>query len=226
MERLFEAIARALDDGPVPHRQMRLTSMRLVEGKAEGDASHLPHGVAETLVMHELNRPMRIFMWFLAAILSVFFLIGLGMLGYGLVSAQRSLQAGSWPTVPGTVEECELSQRSDGEGGRRYIVKAKYRYEVAGKAYAGERIAYGYSASGRREGHADLLKRLEKCEAVDVRYDPAAPENSVLSFGMHRSIWFTLIFAITWLAFVSGFGLLWWLSMGQDNVLLRNLMTY
>ena len=56
-----------------------------------------------------------------------------------------------------------------------------------------------------------------------MRYDPADPSVSCLSFGLHRSITFMLAFALTWLLFVIGFTLLYWLFSQRDALLLDNL---
>jgi hypothetical protein len=56
-----------------------------------------------------------------------------------------------------------------------------------------------------------------------VRYDPSDPSVSCLSFGVHRPIQLMLVFAATWLAFISGATLAVWLSRRGDWVLLRNL---
>jgi hypothetical protein len=41
---------------------------------------------------------------------------------------------------------------------------------------------------------------------------------------VHRSIQFMFAFAITWLAFVVGFTIIWWVASRSDDVLLQNLM--
>jgi hypothetical protein len=61
-------------------------------------------------------------------------------------------------------------------------------------------------------------------KTVAVRYDPSDPSVSCLSFGLHRSIQITLAFAVTWLLFVTGFTLLYWLFSLRDDVLLDNLL--
>jgi hypothetical protein len=54
-------------------------------------------------------------------------------------------------------------------------------------------------------------------------YDPADPAVSCLSYGLHRSILFVRAVAATWLLFVIGFTLLFWLGSRRDSVLLDNL---
>jgi hypothetical protein len=157
-----------------------------------------------------------------AAFISVFYLVGFGLLGYGIWSALRSNQAAHWPTTPGVLTKVELNENSDGDG-TTYTVQVEYTYAVAGNAYTGSRLAFGYTGSSGREAHEEICARLRAAKSVAVRYDPDDPASSALSFGMHRSIVLVLTFAITWLAFMAGFTLIFWLASRNDSVLLQNL---
>jgi len=158
--------------------------------------------------------------------ISLFYAIGLGMLGYGLWSAQRSNAAANWMTTLGTLNSCSIDDKSDPEGGAMYEVKVQYTYTVGHHEYTGSRLAFGYAASSGAEAHQQIYAALKDAKTVTVRYDPSDPETSALSYGIHRSIQFTLAFAITWLAFIVGFTMIWWLASRSDNVLLRNLITH
>src|SRR5262249_17601824 len=157
--------------------------------------------------------------------ISIFYAVGFGMLGFGIWSAWRSTQAAHWPTVPGTVSSLDLQTNSDSDG-TTYQVQVAYKYTVTESAYHSSRLAFGYTGSSGRDAHAEIYEKLKSAKSVDVHYDPEDPASAVLSFGMHRSIQFVLIFAITWLAFMVGFTLIWWLSLTSDNVLLQNLSVH
>lgn len=159
---------------------------------------------------------------FFAAFISVFYAVGFGLLGYGLWSAHRSTQAATWPTCPGTLTSLEVRENSDGDG-TTYEVKVQYAYTVDGVAYEGTRLAFGYAGSSTRAAHEAIHRRLKEATTVAVRYNPAHPSVSCLSFGLHGSIQTLLAFAVTWLLFVFGFTLLCWLSSRPDTVLLDNL---
>jgi hypothetical protein len=154
--------------------------------------------------------------------LLVFYGAGIAMLGYCLWAAWRSSQAASWPTVPGLLTRVELQERQDDEG-TTYEVKVAYTYSVAGKAYAGNRLAFGYGGSSGCESHRQILDRLKAAETVDVRYNPANPAMSTLSYGWHRSLRFGMAFAFTWIAFTAGFTLIVWIASQPDTVLLDHL---
>lgn len=159
-----------------------------------------------------------------ALFISVFYLTGFGLLGFGLWSARRSTQAASWPTAPATITSLEVRAGSVRDGST-YEVKVQYTYTVDGVVHVGSRLAFGYTSSSGRETHDEIFRRLKEARVISARYDPADPSVSCLSFGIHRSIQITLAFAVTWLLFVIGFTLMFWLFSRSDAVLLDNLST-
>jgi hypothetical protein len=165
-----------------------------------------------------MNRQMICF----AIFISVFYVVGFALLGYSLLSARRSTLASNWPTTPGAITQLSIEEKSD--EGTSYEVRVHYTYSVDGVAYDGSRLAFGYSSSSGREAHEEIHRKLKAAKSVVVRYDPSDPEVSCLSYGVHRSIQLGLAFSITWLAFVFGFTLLFWLFSRNDPVLLENLM--
>ncbi|GIW85843.1 MAG: hypothetical protein KatS3mg108_0167 [Isosphaeraceae bacterium] len=165
---------------------------------------------------------MKVVIGCFAVFISVFYAVGFGLLGYGLWSAWRSVHAAAWPTAPGTITHLALEEHSGNED-TTYGVKVKYTYTVDGVAYEGSCLAFGYARSNRREAHEQIHRKLKEAKAVGVRYDPSEPSVSCLSFGLHRSIQFTLVFAVTWLLIVFGFTLLFWVFSRNDAVLLDNL---
>jgi len=161
---------------------------------------------------------------FFTVFISIFYAIGLGILGYSFWSARRSSIAADWPVAPGQIEFCSLENKSDSDGGPTYEVKVQYKYKVGGSEFTGTRLAFGYAASSGLEAHQQICGKLRDSKSIDVHYDPSDPSNSTLSFGIHRSIQFMFAFAITWLAFVVGFTVIWWVASRSDDVLLRNLV--
>ena len=163
-------------------------------------------------------------MWFFIAFISIFYAAGFGLLGYSLLSMKRSTEAAAWPSTVGTIVSCDLETNYDSDGDT-YEVKVNYKYSVDGREMTNDVLAFGYSASSGQEAHEEILFKLKEADTLDVRYDPSDPQNSVLSYGFHRSIQFTLAFAVTWLLFVFGFTIIWWVASRGDHVLLQNLNT-
>lgn len=97
---------------------------------------------------------------------------------------QRSLD---WPSTPGQILSARIVESDDGsnngEGSRRFTVSLEYRYSVAGASLRGTRIRVV------TEGHRELaaaqaeLQRYPLGASVEVFYDPARPESSVLTRG-------------------------------------------
>ncbi len=166
---------------------------------------------------------MKASMIFFGLFISLFYLIGFGLLGFGIHNAIRSNKAARWPTAPGSIVNVAIDESSVDDG-TTYEVKVDYVYELSNKVYTGSNLAFGYAASSGREAHEKIYHLLKNSKSVEVRYDPNDPGSSVLSYGTHRSIQFTLAFAVTWLLFVFGFTLIVWLSSRDDNVLMRNLL--
>lgn len=161
--------------------------------------------------------------WFLYLFLSIFYLVGFGLLAGGIWGAYWSTAAESWSVAPGKILRAELKESGDSDGST-WAVEVEYTYTVGGVAYSGDRLAFAYAASSDQEAHLAVLKKLQGAKQVDVRYDPADPASSCLSYGIHNSIRILFVFAVTWLAFIFGFTLLMLLGHGEDTVLLENLV--
>jgi hypothetical protein len=159
------------------------------------------------------------------AFMSAFLLVGFVALGFGLWNARRSLRAGMWPTVRGRLTDVSLKENSSGgsEGGPTFGVSVRYTYAVDGVTYEGSRLAFGYLSSSGRAAHDLIIQKLELANSVLVRYDPANPAVSCLSFGIHKSIRFVIAWSLMWLGFCLAFVLLCWFCSGSDDELLRNL---
>jgi hypothetical protein len=156
-------------------------------------------------------------------VISLFYLVGFALLAGALWNTRHSLQAGSWPTAPAKITRLEVRENSDSDGST-YQVEVEYSYVVDGRPYDGKQLAFGYNATSGREAHDEICRKLQGAKQVFVRYDPANPARSCLSYGLHRSLQILLAFAVTWLAFIVGMTLLWWLFSRSDTVLLDNLM--
>ena len=156
--------------------------------------------------------------------ISIFFAVGFGLLGFGVRAWTLAGKARHWPTAPGRMLYCELQESSDSDG-TTYQTIVRYEYWVAGHRYEGSRIAYGYSGSSGRGAHEEIEARLKNARSLQVRYDPKDPGECALSYGLNRSTLTMLVFAITWLLFVTGFTALFFLSQQPDTPLLDTMIT-
>lgn len=154
--------------------------------------------------------------------ISIFFLVGFGLLGYGVHSFYRGWQALSWPAVEGRLLECRL-QEDPGSEGTTWEVKVRYSYSVAGREFECKRVAFGYSGSSTHEEHKGIYEKLQSGSRVMVHYQPSNPSDSVLAAGFNRSTFLILAFAVTWLLFTTGFTVLWTTSSGRDARILERI---
>lgn len=119
-------------------------------------------------------------------------LITIGIGGFGLYLAwlggadwYGGVRSTTWPTVTGSVLESQV-ERVPGHGrvAPSYKAHFQYRYEVAGRAYFGDHASLGRLSLGNGEDDADaIVRQYPQGSFVQVRYDPARPEVSVLQAG-------------------------------------------
>jgi hypothetical protein len=165
---------------------------------------------------------MKLQFLFAAIFLGLFIAFGIGFMAHALRSAWKSTRAASWPTTPAKVTHAEVRQ-SNSSDEPTYRVEVKYTYSVNNVDYHGSRVAFGYNSSSESGSQYELCNRIKNAKAIDVRYDPANPASSCLSFGLHQSIQFAFLFATAWLTIFICLALIFWLGASPDYVLLDNL---
>lgn len=162
---------------------------------------------------------------FLTLFFALFLAIGVAILGFGLRSLFLSKQAEGWPTTPGRIVSSDFVTDTDDDG-TTYRTKLRYAYNVAGRDYEGDRIAFGYSASSGRAFHYEIYEALPAGSQVAVRYDGNDPARAVLAFGVNRSILFLLIFGGVWTMFTLGMAAMFWLMEKGAGGFLENIIVY
>lgn len=163
--------------------------------------------------------------FFLTLFFALFLAVGLAILGFGLRSLSLSKQAEEWPTTQGRIVSSDFITNTDDDGAT-YQTKLKYDYNVAGRDYTGDKIAFGYSASSGRAFHREIYEALPLNAQVAVRYDPNDPSRAALSFGVNQSILFLLIFGGVWTIFTLGMGAMFWMTEKGAGGLLENIIVY
>ncbi len=135
------------------------------------------------------------------AILSALGLAGL-LSGLWLIRRVRgqARAALGWPTAAGTVAASEVASFKT-KRGRQFMAQVAYSYEVAGTQHSGNRLRFGHYAGALATAEADA-GRYKPGSAVQVRYDPARPEQSVLEAGAAGSNVPGLVLAITGAVFL------------------------
>ena len=126
-----------------------------------------------------------------ALLISAVFALGFGLGGYhaGLKPLARTLdtalQVRGWQPVQAEVLSAELKTHHSSDGAT-YEVQARYRYQVAGKAYEGTRV--GLDARGNSDNIDDWPRqwagRLQSAQArgqgITVLVNPHDPSQSLI----------------------------------------------
>ena len=122
--------------------------------------------------------------------------MGMGMVALALIviagawiyyrlALGRSETAALWPSVTGTVTASRYQESpvatADGDEHIRYFANVAYRYEVDGKPYNCERIAFhGIDPHTRLLAVQAIVDRYPAGATVRVRYNPDDPGEAVL----------------------------------------------
>ncbi|MEW4563862.1 DUF3592 domain-containing protein [Bremerella sp. JC770] len=147
----------------------------------------------------------------------IFVGVGVGFLGYGVYQLDQASRTTQWPAVRGEVLECKLrSHTSDNK--ETWACYVKYAYDVNGRYFQGDRIAFGYNGTNYKKMHSDLKKKLSRSRYVRVYYDPQNPTQCTLATGIHRSAYLPVLFGGAWLAFCGGIFLLFFLGGSQKKL--------
>jgi hypothetical protein len=102
--------------------------------------------------------------------------ISLLLMSWGLYRIYVDLAASSWPTTEGRVL---FSKTSSGNSAGNYRTEIRYEYVLAGQRYGG-----AASLLGRHDRSLALSKSHPTGQAIEVHYDPANPERSVIETGL------------------------------------------
>lgn len=114
-----------------------------------------------------------------------------GIVGRNLFRALRALD---YSETTGIVLSSEVTHQYGSKGGN-YGVAIRYRYEVNGTEREGDRYRHSGFSSSSDSSWADAVVGQHPVGAsVKVYYDPANPEESVLSRGINGSDLFILLF--------------------------------
>ena len=160
---------------------------------------------------------------FFVMFMSIFYAAGFFILGSGIRSLNQAMSAKNWSTTSGTIQDVHFVTDNDSEG-TTYRVDVKYSYEVKGARYEGSNLSFGYSASSGRAAHYEIYEKLKPAKKVEVRFDPAKPSQSTLTYGANRSHFMMLAFGTTWLLFTIGFTVIFFFFGQNDATLLNRLV--
>lgn len=147
--------------------------------------------------------------WLLTLFALPFAGVGIGML---LLSVLPTLydwsRMQSWQPVDATLLSARLNVHTGTtRKSRTYNVSARYRFEMAGQSFEGQRVAISESADNIGDFHQRLGTRLERAQArgqtVRAWADPANPSNAVIDRSLRGGL---LAFKMVFVLIFGGFG--------------------
>ncbi|MES9946794.1 MAG: DUF3592 domain-containing protein [Candidatus Thiodiazotropha sp.] len=147
-----------------------------------------------------MRKEKRIRSWLLAIFGLPFFAIGLFFIYKTAVSVFDAVQMASWEQAQGSLISAEVSHhRSDDT--TTYQAEARYRYQVNGVEYSGDRVAIHGGSDNIGDFQQQLGRQLQKLyrkqQPVPVYYDPSDPNQAVLNRDLRWGmIGFNTIFII------------------------------
>jgi hypothetical protein len=129
------------------------------------------------------------FGWMMAAVLTLFGLLGLVA---GLREVYRGWQSEGWPTAQGVVQSSTVQCHKDIDNNRggSFGAEILYRFTVDDRAHTGTRVAFGgTSESSDRTPAQAVADRYPKGASVTVHYRPDDPDVCVLEAGLAAKTW-------------------------------------
>jgi hypothetical protein len=115
----------------------------------------------------------------LGIIVPMFFPFGAFFYAQSRWNMARARASRDWPTVKGVVQADEVEQRQSSFY-VFYKLALRYRYEVGGTSYDGDRVQFGPARVTARELIETLAAKYPPGAQVNIHYDPNAPSMAVL----------------------------------------------
>ena len=101
--------------------------------------------------------------------------------------------AESWTAVPCQIEAATVESHRGSKGGYTYNVKVRYRYELDGRNYLGERYNFSTGSSSGRDWREKAVQQLRADRSPVCFVNPADANDSVLKRELGSDAWFGLI---------------------------------
>ena len=137
---------------------------------------------------------------------SIFVVVGLVIMGFGINSLSRASDGESWPSAEGVVISSEVVEgHRSRDSGTTYSAEILYDYVVNGETLSGNSITFGEISTGNSSNARRYVNKYRAGKTVKVYYNEEDPYEAVLEPGVHASTWFIPVFGAVFALFGSGF---------------------
>lgn len=118
-----------------------------------------------------------------------------------LWQARRGSTSAGWPRVIGNVISSEAPMSPATDDGPASSAYVRYRYEVGGREYRGDRLRFGSMFGSSDLGAQSDVLDYRPGRTVQVAYNPDDPSDSVLEPGAPAVLWIATIVAYSMLLY-------------------------
>ena len=127
--------------------------------------------------------------------LSIFFVIGAGMMIWGGIVIRNASVSSGWPTTQGKITSSTIGVSTD-EDGSTYHADINYQYVINDHWITADIVNFGEYGSDDPDHAGDIVDKYPVGKVVSVYYDPERPKTAVLEPGLTWSSYFILIMGI------------------------------
>jgi Protein of unknown function (DUF3592) len=106
--------------------------------------------------------------------------------GLMLHGIYKQFESQNFPSVDGTITHSEVTSHRGSKGGTSYDAVINYRYEIGGQKFEGDKLRFGMKVSSYESANASVSAHPVGSTA-QVFYNPANPQESLLSPGVNGS---------------------------------------
>ncbi len=141
---------------------------------------------------------------FLPIFLSLFAVVGVGLMVWGAIVLRNASLSSNWPAVQGEIVRSFVREDHD-EDGTTYHAEISYTYVANDQRYTAVTVNFGQYGSSNTSHAQEIVSRYPLGKKVMVYYDPEKPETAVLEPGVTWSSYLILGmgFLFTFIPFIS-----------------------
>jgi hypothetical protein len=152
---------------------------------------------------------------FLALFFAIFLVTGAAFeYSFFIRPLMRIVAARAWSSATCEILSSSVHE-SAGDDGSTYRVQVRYRYDVDGANYVGDRYKFMTGSSSGRAGKAAIVAALRPGTRTPCYVNPADPSDAVIERGFTADMWFSLLPML--FVLVGGVGL-YYMIFGRDRI--------
>jgi len=148
---------------------------------------------------------------------SIFVVVGLVVMGFGINSLSRARDSESWPSAEGVVISSKVESHRSHDSGTTYSAEILYEYVVDAETLSGNSIKFGEVSTGNSSDASRYVNKYRAGNTVTVYYNGEDPYEAVLEPGVHASTWFMPVFGAVFALFGSGFVAIGFVFLGRGR---------